>query len=240
MTRVVAASSMSPALAVSAVFTDASPLLALPVTDAPATPSCRARLNASLSASAVGCRSFGSLESARWSSVSTAGGSSGQRAASDGRSPCTMLYRMFGIASPSKGSSPVSMAYRITPRANTSVRPSMSSRLPRACSGLMKYGVPITTSAVVRFPCCPSTLEMPKSTTLTTSPPSTALLMKMFCGLRSRCTTPLPWAAVSADAVCSSSRSTSGSSRRPNRSSRVARSSPSSNSMTMNGRPSTV
>ena len=62
---------------------------------------------------------------------------------------------------------------------------------PRACSGDMYSGVPMSTESVVCTVFESDSLLMPKSSTFTWSPTAVGT-RKMFSGFRSRCTTPRP------------------------------------------------
>jgi hypothetical protein len=121
------------------------------------------------------------------------------------RASAAMKYG--SIPSPTYGGFPVSTSARIAPSENTSARSSTTS--PRACSGGMYAGVPMTDPGVEREPsvsacrsetrltascgvtgCAassrPFTFAKPQSTTWT-SPKYPTIT---FEGLRSRCTTP--------------------------------------------------
>ena len=74
---------------------------------------------------------------------------------------------------------------------------------------------------------------MPKSSTLGTISPSGVLARKMFCGFRSRWTTPDSWAAnTPAHTASITSAAKAGSAPRASRVMTAARSSPRSNSIT--------
>ena len=92
--------------------------------------------------------------------------------------------------SPGKGRTPASICSSIVATAYTSVAGDSAS--PRACSGAMYAGVPMTSPRrVSTVPGLPETLAMPKSVTLRT--PLAA--KSMFSGLMSRCRTPRRCAA---------------------------------------------
>ena len=102
-----------------------------------------------------------------------------------------------------------SISVRTTPAANTSARGSTPS--PRACSGAMYAGVP----EIVRPGSSVAMLASPKSMT-TTRP---AVVIMMFSGFTSRCTSPALWIASSPARNCEaiSRASCSGTGRRPRR-----------------------
>ncbi len=86
-------------------------------------------------------------------------------------------------SSPSNGFWPVSARYRIAPTAYTSAR--RSTLAPRACSGAMYDGVPITMPVWVRVLPAVVCLEMPKSRILATGRPESPT-RNTFSGFMSR------------------------------------------------------
>ena len=89
------------------------------------------------------------------------------------------------------GCRPVPANAITAPQVNTSVAGVIGS--PRSCSGAMKAGVPIRLPVSVRPVSASVALAMPKSITRGPNRESSTLP-----GLRSRCTTPARWIAVSA------------------------------------------
>jgi hypothetical protein len=84
-----------------------------------------------------------------------------------------------------KGKRPVSARYRITPRDQTSLRPSMSFS-QRTCSGLMYLGEPRNSPVLVLSPTlAEASFAMPKSSTLTISSSSVRARNRLL-GFRSR------------------------------------------------------
>ena len=124
-------------------------------------------------------------------------------------------WRVDSESAPTYGGRPVRTAHRMAPRPNTSLRASIWSTAPMACSGGMYAGVPSTlpvrvaspaprsesiadAAAVASSPAVgspgpaagPRTLARPQSMTWT-SPNAPTMT---FAGFRSRWITPRPWA----------------------------------------------
>ena len=123
----------------------------------------------------------------------------------------------------------------MAPRLKMSVVKSISCTAPRACSGLMKCGVPSTVFIWVSCIWLALILEMPKSSSLTWMASEDVSTRKMFPGFKSRCTMPCSWTLDRAPAVWSSSCATCSGGRGPPRFRRADSSSPSRNSITMYG-----
>ena len=105
-----------------------------------------------------------------------------------------MAWMTAASVSPVNGACPASISNVIAPNANTSVRASISSLRPVACSGAMYCGVPSSAASCVSTVFDPRIFEMPKSSTLTTSrtsPPRSVGQRKTLSGFRSRWTIAL-------------------------------------------------
>ena len=109
----------------------------------------------------------------------------------------------------------VNISYTTQPNAHTSLRE--SRRSPRACSGLIYAGVPVTTPSPVAGGMRASrgsgasALARPKSSTFTVP----AAVSLMLPGLRSRWTMPLSCAASSASAIWRANSSATSSGKGP-------------------------
>ncbi len=123
---------------------------------------------------------------------------------------------------------PVAANTIVPAHANTSLAGCAS---PRNCSGAMNAGVPTTLEVMLWL--TSSARAMPKSITRGPSGPSSTLP-----GLKSRCTTPARWIAVSAVAVAMASRISACPRMGPSALTWRCREGPSTYSPTMYGRPS--
>ena len=100
----------------------------------------------------------------------------------------------------SNGGRPARSRYRIAPSAYRSLRVSVPSASPAACSGDMNAGVPSAAPSAVRKRLSASSriLDSPKSR-MTGFPSG---VTGMFAGFMSRWITPRAWAWASASATC--------------------------------------
>ncbi|GAO05322.1 hypothetical protein PSR1_04231 [Anaeromyxobacter sp. PSR-1] len=83
-------------------------------------------------------------------------------------------------------------------------------------------------------------LAMPKSRIFATSRPLPVRARNTFSGFRSRCTTPMAWAAPRPAQICQSTGTAAAGASAPSRRSRSNRLSPVSSSMARNSQPSSV
>ena len=159
--------------------------------------------------SALAYRADRSRCSARSATAASSGGASCKTERTRGGASLITFSITEYADPPSNGGRPVRISNRIAPRLHTSLRSSISSSFPAACSGLMYDGVPSACPAIVasariasvsRRSCFPFTsfspraLARPQSST-TVSPNCPTITLS---GLRSRCTTPRLWAYATA------------------------------------------
>ena len=137
------------------------------------------------------------------------------------------------VVSPVNGRTPASISYSITPIAHTSAPGPTNLAPPRACSGAMYAGVPMTAPVCVRS-APPPRLASPKSATFSTP----AASRRTFPGFRSRWTMPSAWAAPTPAAICPIRPAATAGATRPASRPRSARVPPGQNSRAMYGRPS--